>query len=302
MNRHKAIPAATEHYETTLRDPASWRFFRWLLNFYDDFYKRTKPYTKADLEYPGVHIDSVTTDEVKTYFDHIMLTDLGAYYSTVIGKDVDITIRQKRLNHQPWSYNISVSSDREQAALVKVFLGPKYDRYGQELDIHDVRNQFYIIDHFGHNLVKGQNEIVRTPYGSMGADRTSLNDLIRRVSEALKFNEEFVIDGSEAYWSFPQRYFIVRVVGKLSNNLFLLSRLLLPRGTKSGMTFQLYVILSPLPDIDKVTTQDAMYKRVGTGRHSALTFRFPIDKETEDSLLVSNSYITDITICHKEYD
>ncbi|KAI4456158.1 larval storage protein/phenoloxidase [Holotrichia oblita] len=276
LNRDKAIPAATEHYETTMRDPASWRFFKWLLNFYDDFYKHVEPYTKKELEFPGVNIQSINADEVVTYMDHF-LPDLSQ--SSGLNENVDISIRQKRLNSLPWVYNISVTSNADQNALVKVFIGPKYDRYGHELDIKENNDKFYVIDHIVYQLKKGHNFIVRNVNEDVaGTDRTSYKELIQRVSKAIKNQEEFIIHGSEAYWTFPRR-------------------LLLPRGTTNGMKFQLYAIIMPAPSIEQsVKADDGVYRRVGTGRHSGFRLRFPLDRKIGKSFSVPNSFVSDITI------
>ncbi|KRT78718.1 hypothetical protein AMK59_6996 [Oryctes borbonicus] len=281
LNKKKAIPAATEHYETTLRDPISWRFFKWLLNFYDDYYKHVEPYTEKELGYTGVNIQSIHADEIVTRLEYFN-SDLSQYYSTGV-RSVNILIRQKRLISLPWMYNISVTCGEDKGALVKVFIGPKCDRYGQVLDLKENTDKFYVIDHFLHNLKKGENVIVRTLNDDAGAtDRTSFKELIHRVGEAAHHKKEFVIHGSEAYWAFPRR-------------------LLLPRGTASGMKFQLYVIILPLPKIEQaVDVNKGVYRRVGTGRHSGFTLRFPLDRQIGKSFFVPNSFIADVTIRHEE--
>ncbi|GJQ73638.1 hypothetical protein Trydic_g13981 [Trypoxylus dichotomus] len=279
LNRDKVIPAAMEHYETTLRDPASWRFFKWLLNFYDDYYKHVEPYTQKELEYPGVAIKSIDADEIDTRFEYFN-SDLSQYYS-IGAHDVDISIQQKRLISSPWLYNISVTSSKDQGALVKVFLGPKHDRYGQVLDIKENTDKFYVIDHFVHNLKKGSNLIARKLNDDVAeTDRTNYKNLIERVREALHHKKELVIHGSEAYWTFP-------------------GRLTFPRGTTCGMKFQLYAIIVPLPKIEQaLDVNKGVYRRVGTGRHSGLTLRFPLDRKIGKSFFVPNSYIADVIIRH----
>ncbi|GJQ73637.1 hypothetical protein Trydic_g13980 [Trypoxylus dichotomus] len=257
LNRDKPLPAATEHYETALRDPATWRFFKWLLNFYDDFYKHFKPYTRAEMEYPGVNIDSIDATEIVTYFENFT-SDLSQYYNS----EGRMFIVQKRLNHLPFTYNISVSSNQDQATLIKVFLGPKYNH---------------------RNLKSGSNVITRTiDQKTWAVDRTSYRDLLESVTQAYQNKKTFVIDGSEAYWSFP-------------------GRLLIPRGTKSGMEFQLYIILIKLPKIDEATNNDQMYKRVGVRTFSGLPLRFPLDREIGKSFFVKNSFLADVTIRYDEH-
>ncbi|KRT78721.1 hypothetical protein AMK59_6999, partial [Oryctes borbonicus] len=278
LNRNKPIPAATEHYETALRDPATWRFMKWLINFYDDFYKHFEPYTRSELEFAGVKVNSVDSEEIITYFDNFT-SDLSEYYNS---KERMLVV-QKRLNHLPIKYNISVSSKQNHAALFKVFLGPKYDQYGQVLDIKHNRDKFYQFDYFSRNLKIGDNVITRTyDQETWPVDRTSYPDLLESVTQAYQNKKTFVIDGSEAYWSFP-------------------GRLLVPKGTKSGMKFQLYVILLKLPKIDEATVNDQMYKRLGVRTFSGLPLRFPLDREIGKSFFVENSFIADVTIRYDEH-
>lgn len=67
------------------------------------------------------------------------------------------------------------------------------------------------------------------------------------------------------------------------------------------MKFQLYAIIVPAPSVDQDIYRDGgAYRRVGTGRHSGLRLRFPLDRKIGKSFSVPNSVLVDITIRHDD--
>lgn len=43
------------------------------------------------------------------------------------------------MNHKPFTYKIHVNSNQDTQAMVKVFIGPKYDEYGRYMNISENR-------------------------------------------------------------------------------------------------------------------------------------------------------------------
>lgn len=56
--------------------------------------------------------------------------------------------RQYRLNHKPYRYNISVQSESAGDAIVRVFIGPKYDAEDRLLTYDQARLAYFEIDRF----------------------------------------------------------------------------------------------------------------------------------------------------------
>jgi len=107
-----------------------------------------KPYNKNEIIYPELKIESFVVDKLITYFDQfdtsinngLMIDNAKEAESTLI------KIRQYRLNHKPFTYHITVNSNKNVKAVIRVFLGPKYDVHGHELNISENYMNFVEMD------------------------------------------------------------------------------------------------------------------------------------------------------------
>lgn len=209
LDEYKVVPSALEQIETTLRDPVYYQLIKRIVNLVERYKSYQGPYGYKDLVYDGVKIESIQVDRLLTYFDYFY-SDLNnaVYYNNeeLQNNILKIRARQYRLNNKGLNYIINVNSQVAGDAVVRVYLGPKYDQYGRYINIRDNRLNFVEIDTFLYKLQAGQNAIQRnsgqTKYLN---DRSSIYDLIVAVEAALKGKKEFVLDGSEAYYGFPSR-------------------------------------------------------------------------------------------------
>lgn len=103
-----------------------------------------EPYTREQLMFPGVSIEKIEMDRLITYFDEFY-SDISqaVYYSEDELKKPEnnffVRAKQYRLNHKPFTYKIHVKSDKDTQAVVKIFVGPKYDEYGRYINISQNR-------------------------------------------------------------------------------------------------------------------------------------------------------------------
>lgn len=114
-------------------------------------YKENLPrYTTEELSFPGVTIQSVTVDKLTTYFDHFesMLNNGVSVRSHKEARNTLIKARQYRLNHKPFTYHITVNSDRDTKSIVRIFLGPNQDEFGHEVDLTTNYMNFMQMDEF----------------------------------------------------------------------------------------------------------------------------------------------------------
>ncbi|KAA2238151.1 hypothetical protein F0L68_41555, partial [Solihabitans fulvus] len=141
---------------------------------------------------------------------------------------------------------IDVMSDKTVDAVVRIFLGPKYDCMGRLMSVNDKRLDMFELDSFMYKLVNGKNTIVRSSMDMQGFIPEYLST--RRVMES-----EMMPSGDgqtmvKDWWcksrnGFPQR-------------------LMLPLGTIGGLDMQMYVIVSPvrtgmlLPTLDMTMMKD----------------------------------------------
>ena len=96
----------------------------------------------------GVQIKDVQIDELTTYFEDFDIDLLNALDDTVELEEVEIKARVRRLNHIPFTFKIEVNSEKEYTAAVRVYIGPKFDWFGQEIALEEKRLYMVEIDKF----------------------------------------------------------------------------------------------------------------------------------------------------------
>jgi len=292
---HKVAPSALEHTETVSRDPAFYMLMKKVLGFYHKFQNHMEPYHKKDLVFPGVTIEKVEMDRLITYFDQFESDISNVVYDSVDELKDDkfhVFATQERLNHKPFTYKIHVNSNQDTKAMVKVFLGPKYDEYGRYMNITENRWNFVPIDAFQWHLKSGQNIIKRSSQETefYGRDRTTFQELYKKVMGAYKGQGEFHIDGEENYFYFPQRH-------------------MLPMGSYSGVPYQFYFMVHPYKAYEGQTEEMTYYyPRPGTGGGFSDDYPlfYPFDKPIKFGKMfvteVPNSYFYETKVFHRNVD
>jgi len=305
MYKHKTIPSVLEHFETSMRDPVFYQLYKRIINYYWTFKTHLPTYTYDDLWFHGVKIETVTVDKLVTFFDVFYsditnVVDIEKYDDTYtktdmytfgrkthyMGKDVLIKAKQYRLNHKPFNVLMNVMSDKTQKAVVKMFLGPKYNEYGVEYtSINENRENFVELDHFVVNLVNGMNTINRNcqEFTKFISDHTTYYELYKDVMMSTKSEMKFAYDKYEKHCGFPWR-------------------LMLPKGTKGGMVFKMFFIVVPFTDTytttyDKTTVTCVSYDEYVDKR----AFGFPLDRKIDEVYWYTpNMYYYDVTIYHDQ--
>lgn len=301
-------PSALAHQETTLRDPAYWMFMKRVFMFYAKFMHHMHPYTSHEITYEGVHIDSVEVDKLITYFDYFdadisnavdieyphdfaeHMTDFRRFgrVSHYHGEDYIIKARQWRLNHVPFKVNINVASNVASPSVVRIYLGPKYDESGHKLSLNENRYNFFLLDMFKYDLTTGNNVITRESrnFFNQVKDRTTYYELYKYVMLATAGQKPYQMDNFEAHNGYP-------------------NRLLLPKGKKGGMQYQLFVHISPYysPHVPQYSTFDPVITTgIGSGSRfvDTLPFYYPLDRHIDEyHWYTPNMYYHDVTIFHK---
>ncbi|XP_046747830.1 hexamerin-like [Diprion similis] len=224
------LPSTLEIHHTTTRDPVFYQMWKRMITLFKR-YKDTLPgYTPEDLRLPGVTIESVKFDKLTTYCDKFMV-DIDSATIVPQGKEsqrVKMMTEIDRLNHKPFKFEIMVNSEQiVEHAVIRVYIGPKYDFDGTYLNIHENRLQFIELDQFLWSLKQGKNIIVRhsidAPMRSI--DATTKKDLLRKVQEGLTSHQLFYPEAIAEAFGFPER-------------------LALPKGKRNGMPLQVMVIIS----------------------------------------------------------
>ncbi|KAG7298914.1 hypothetical protein JYU34_017373 [Plutella xylostella] len=299
VNTYTYIPTALDMVQTCLRDPVFWMLMKRMTDNVVLFKKLLPAYTRDELDFPGVKVENFMTDKLVTFFDEMDMDITNALYLDEAEmkkekSDMLMVARQRRLNHHNFKLTIDVVSDKTVDAVVRVFLGPKYDCMGKLMDINDKRLDMVEIDSFIYKLETGKNTIVRDSMEmhNMIGDRTWTRKMFdRSLVETLGSGDHTV---TEAWWHRARTGFP--------------HRMLLPMGRRGGMPMQMFVIVTPVVKdklmnlVDMDTMRDRKVCRF-TVCMDTLPLGFPFDREIRMAhFFTNNMKMTDVMIFHKDMD
>nr|CAM84196.1 hexamerin 1 [Perla marginata] len=294
MYQYEVAPSVLEHFTTALRDPAYYTLYKRIDTLFKEYKKLMPEYTYDELTYPGVKVESVEIEKLVTYFDNFDIDLDNAVDVGVIedGQKVNIQARQMRLNHKPYTYKVKVVSDKAATSMVRVFLGPKYDFYGNEYTLDKMREYMVELDRFTFKMTSGENVIERNSYDSSVtvADKTAYRQLFKKVDKAIAGEEQFFVDETERHCGWPQR-------------------LLLPKGKKGGMTFRFFVMVTPFDETSVTDMKHLDFTSMpycGVGKHGvypdSYSMGYPFDRTIEHYDFFYNApnmHFDDVIIFHK---
>ncbi|XP_033208627.1 hexamerin-like [Belonocnema kinseyi] len=229
-------PAAMDISSTTLRDPAFYVLFKRILGIYKHYQESLPAYQYNDVVLQGVQVQRIDISQLVTYFQDYIVNLENAGFEGFSEKEqktskyggMDIKGLLKRFDHQPYEYQIYVQSQRSISnAVVRVYLGPKFDHEGLPIDINTNRMDFVELDQFFYDLAEGQNVITRNSRQSSvhSADYPSVDEILHHVESAAHAQSPHFMFEPQQVYGFP-------------------SRLSLPKGTYGGFPFQLFVVIS----------------------------------------------------------
>lgn len=252
-------------------------------------------YTSEELAFPGVKVERIVTEKLVTFMDEYDMDITNALYldQAEIQKkrsDMVYVARMRRLNHQPFKVSVEVTSDKAVDAVVRVFLGPKYDCMGRLISLNDKRLDMLEIDSFVYKLETGKNTIVRSSLEMHGVieQRPWTKNILEKGFDTTGTGFKSV----ESWWYKSRRGFP--------------HRLLLPLGTLGGLPLQVFVIVTPvktsmvLPSID-LSTMKARYACRWSVCFDTMPLGFPFDREIDvTSFFTSNMKFTDVLVYRKD--
>ncbi|XP_037814262.1 arylphorin subunit C223-like [Lucilia sericata] len=291
---YEVLPNAFLNYETMMRDPMFYSFHKKIASVFYDFRSNIAPYTHDELLFPNVIIKDVEVSELVTYFDLVdfdvsnLINDKVNFVDDQMIWDKTLLARQMRLNHKPFEFVFSVESDKTHKAVVRTFLGPKYDQFGRVITLPKNRENFMEIDSFFYTLKAGNNIFIRKSddFSWTAKDRISYTELYKLLMLAIEGKYEFPTNLTKPQCAFPDR-------------------LLLPRGWPQGMPMQLFFFITPLKaKYDNNSTFDYAYScGIGSGipYNAEIAFGYPFDREIiEYEFFVPNMLFKDVKIGHKD--
>lgn len=282
-----------ELFETSMRDPMFYVFYKRISTFYDA-YVNTKPsYKKSDFAFDGVKFTGVEMDKLLTAFDFFTaditnVIDIPKDSKDNIKSEVYFKAQVPRLYHVPFTTKFKVNSNKAQKAVMTMFIGPKYDSYGNVLTFDENRNNFWELDRFYVDLVAGENFFERksTEFTWFVNDRTTYYELYKSLMTAINGGDKFPLDMSEAHCGFPSRF-------------------ILPRGRVGGYPVQFFFFIYPYkaPAVERYTGYDPTIScGVGSGGRylDDMPFGYPFNKKFGYHFEpTENMYFYDTFVYHK---
>ncbi|XP_045113323.1 hemocyanin A chain-like [Portunus trituberculatus] len=269
-------PGVMEHFETATRDPSFFRLHKYMDNIFKEHKDSFDPYTKEDLAFPGVSIESINIDgELRTYFEEFEF-DLENAADHSESSSVDISARVPRLNHKEFSYNFEINNnnDDEVEAAIRVYLCPEKDSHGIQFTWDEGRWHCIEMDKFWRKLSSGANMVVRKSSESSVTrpDSMSFKVLRQKADEAVAGGYDLNLEKYAEACGIPDR-------------------MLLPKGKANGMDFALMVFVTPDAHIDEseVNGNHAHCGRHGQPYPDPRPMGYPLDRRIPDKRVFLDS-------------
>nr|XP_031829749.1 hexamerin-like [Nomia melanderi] len=280
-SKYGTVPSALGFLSTSMRDPVFFSIYRNILSYYHKYKENLPTYTNKTLMFPGVHIQSMRVDKLVTYFDTFksMLNNGVPIRSQKEAESMLLLARQQRLNHKPFTYHIDVVSDKAVKGMVRIFLGPKYDSNGHELQLEDNYMDFMELDQFSVDLKVGHNNIERNCDESIYVSRDELpsHSFYKKIVDSIEGTDTLTYTGMP--YGFPDR-------------------LILPRGRAEGMPLKMFVSVTP---IDETQVESIPSPIFGTLLTDGQPMGFPLDRPVDWAHLnLTNILVKDVLVYHTE--
>lgn len=95
-------------------------------------------------------VESVDVDKLITYFheEDLHVNNLVTFAHTENDQQYDYKVRHLCLHNKPFTYRIKINSEKAAEAVIRVFIGPKYNAHGQPLTLQQAKDNFVEIDRF----------------------------------------------------------------------------------------------------------------------------------------------------------
>ncbi|XP_064544967.1 fat-body protein 1 [Drosophila montana] len=246
-------------------------------------------YRREQLDLRDVTINDVRVGKLRTRIEE---TDMDVSNLLEQPQEMQMVVRQRRLNNKPFTIDMDMSSERPQDVIVRLFLGPRQDATGREVNLEQRRSDFVLLDAINTQLQAGRNRIQyrSTDIAWTTRDATPYSEIYRRVMTTLRGQQD-VLTMNELVGEngrFPQR-------------------LLMPRGRPEGLPMQLLVIVSPMERLDReqLMRMERIDGVMGMSMASIMDSRplgFPLDRriDNEQELLqLPNVQLEDVMIIHE---
>ncbi|XP_065075624.1 phenoloxidase 8-like [Ochlerotatus camptorhynchus] len=221
---------------TAMRDPVFYRWHGMIDGLFRRFLDTLNPYNATQLGYTGIKVNGISArvnrpnapaNMLLTYWQKTQV-DLAAGLD--FGPQGNVFASFTHLQHAPFTYKIKVtnSTGSLKRGTARIFLAPKVDERGTNMQFREQRQLFIELDKFGVNLKPGENTLIRK------SDQSSVTVPYERSFRRIGTAETPMDQRQLAEFRFcgcgwPHH-------------------MLLPKGAPEGVQFDLYVMISNFDD------------------------------------------------------
>ncbi|XP_055859251.1 phenoloxidase 2-like [Episyrphus balteatus] len=232
---------------TAMRDPIFYRWHSFLNQIFNKFKALLPAYDSNELGFNGVIVDTAyvqiqsegTTPNILATFWQNSTIDIGAGLD--FGPNGAIYAKYSHLQHVPFAYNIAVTNTGAyRKGTCRIFLCPKTDERGTPLRMTDIRNLAIEMDKFTVYLKSGRNTIQRK--SNQSSVTIPFERSFRRVDSAsLPKDADALAEYRFCGCGWP-------------------THMLLPKGSATGMEFDLFVMISDYvgDEVIQIQTNDSV--------------------------------------------
>ncbi|XP_055838202.1 phenoloxidase 2-like [Episyrphus balteatus] len=230
---------------TAMRDPIFYRWHSFIDQIFTKFKDLLPAYDNNQLGFNGVSVDSIavqirakgtTPNTLATYWQNSDI-DIGAGLD--FGPNGAIYARYTHLQYAPFSYDIRVTnSGGNRKGTCRIFICPKADERGAPLRMNEIKNMAIELDKFTVTLNPGENTIRRR------SSESSVTIPFERSFRRTIPSDQQTAENQAALSEF-------RFCGCGWPD-----HMLLPKGTPSGMEFDLYCMISDYTGDEVIQTND----------------------------------------------
>lgn len=195
---HDMAPGALMHWETQLRDPMYYSILARVHELYLRHKSTLPSYKREELLFNGVSIETLEVEKLITFFENVDVEINNGIDVSALEDDkkVNIVARQSRINYKPFTYRAMINSEKATPAVVRLFIGPKRDSNGMEMNMRDRAPFMFELDRFAVELTAGKNKIERssTDFSMFEGDKLSFRSLYKKIEDAIQGKSTFNLD------------------------------------------------------------------------------------------------------------
>lgn len=273
--RYNPAPSVLHHAQTMLREPVYWKMIEKAVGYVTNFKRTLEPFDLSIYETEEYKIIPTEPLNITTYFEQYQYEineALNCASKEEKYKNITYAARQRRLQHEPFSFKFTIESKIAKDVVIRLFIGPN-------CNISNCFNnsfEYFELDNQRMKLREGTNNVVWSPNKSSHLSNDDAYNL-----ETKNVSGDTVSKQTYSSYKFP-------------------GRLIIPKGTEDGINLKLFVIVTNIdPDFKQTKDERSLYKELGC-ENDEKPLGFPFHGPSFNFNENANNYkFSDVHVFHK---